>query len=301
MDKPARIAQDWLGRFETALRTGDGAGLRALFHPDCHWRDLLAFAWDIRTVSGADAVVSSLQQHAASTQAHGFRIDPQRTPPRQATRAGERCIEAIFAFESAAGPGAGVRAPFPGHAESLDAADRALRARGARRAGRPAAAEGPGVLARFFRAELAGPAQSRQRIPRTGTRRCSSSAAATRAFRSPRASRSAASTCWSSTAASALATTGASAITRSRCTTRCTSITCRTCRSRRTGRSTSRKTSSPTGSSRMPRRWSSTTGPPPNSRAAPTTRSEARWTVTLRRADGSSAACGRGTWCSPPA
>ena len=113
MDKPARIAQDWLGRFETALRTADGAGLRALFHPDCHWRDLLAFAWDIRTVSGAEAVVSSLQQHAASTQAHGFRIDPQRTPPRETKRAGEQCIEAIFAFESAAGPGAGVVRLFP--------------------------------------------------------------------------------------------------------------------------------------------------------------------------------------------
>ncbi|HWV89749.1 MAG TPA: hypothetical protein VNZ59_06640, partial [Burkholderiales bacterium] len=84
MDTLASIANHWLGRFESALRQGDGSALRALFHADCHWRDLLAFAWDIRTVSGADAVVSSLQQHAASTQARGFRIDPQRTPPRQA-------------------------------------------------------------------------------------------------------------------------------------------------------------------------------------------------------------------------
>jgi hypothetical protein len=113
MDTPARIAQDWLARFEAALRHGDGAALRALFHAECHWRDLLAFAWDIRTVSGADAVVSSLQQHAASTRARGFRIDAQRTPPRQATRAGEQCIEALFAFECAAGPGAGVVRLFP--------------------------------------------------------------------------------------------------------------------------------------------------------------------------------------------
>ena len=61
------------------------------------------------------------------------------------------------------------RAPFSGHAESLDAAHRAVGARGARRAGRPAAAEGPGLLARFFRAELAGPAQGEQRIPRSGS------------------------------------------------------------------------------------------------------------------------------------
>src|SRR5688572_30242422 len=113
MDTLASIANHWLGRFETALRQGDGAALRALFQAECHWRDLLAFAWDIRTVSGADAVVSSLQQHAASAQARGFRIDPQRTPPRQATRAGEQCIEALFAFECAAGPGAGVVRLFP--------------------------------------------------------------------------------------------------------------------------------------------------------------------------------------------
>ena len=61
------------------------------------------------------------------------------------------------------------------------------------------------------------------------------------------------STRWSSTAGRASATTGASATTRSRCTTRCTSITCPTCRSRRTGRCTSRRTSSPTGSSPTPR------------------------------------------------
>ena len=86
------------------------------------------------------------------------------------------------------------RAPFSGHAESLDAADRAVGARGARRAGRPAAAEGPGVLARFLRAELAGPAQGRAANTAIGIRRCWSSAAATPAFRLPRASRSAAST-----------------------------------------------------------------------------------------------------------
>jgi hypothetical protein len=32
MDTLARIAQDWLARFEAALRHGDGAALRALFH-----------------------------------------------------------------------------------------------------------------------------------------------------------------------------------------------------------------------------------------------------------------------------
>ena len=108
----ATIVDDWLGKFERALRQGDGAALRDLFHADCHWRDLLAFTWDIRTVSGVDAVVSSLQQ-AAHTGAHGFSLDADRTAPRQTTRAGEKCIEAIFRFEAAEGPGAGVLRLFP--------------------------------------------------------------------------------------------------------------------------------------------------------------------------------------------
>ena len=38
----------------------------------------------------------------------GFRLDPQRTAPRQVTRAGTRAIEAIFCFETAQGRGSGV-------------------------------------------------------------------------------------------------------------------------------------------------------------------------------------------------
>jgi hypothetical protein len=102
----ATLTNDWLGRLEAALRDRDIAGLRELFHPDCHWRDLLALTWDIRTVSGADAVVAALAQHAG--QAHGFTLDAERTAPREVTRAGQRCIEAIFHFDAAEGPGAGV-------------------------------------------------------------------------------------------------------------------------------------------------------------------------------------------------
>jgi hypothetical protein len=108
----ATLVNHWLGKFESALHRGDGAALRDLFHADCHWRDLLAFTWDIRTVSGVDAVVSSLQQVARTT-AHGFSLDGDRTPPRQATRAGEKCIEAIFRFQAAEGAGAGVLRLFP--------------------------------------------------------------------------------------------------------------------------------------------------------------------------------------------
>ncbi|HYG55233.1 MAG TPA: NAD(P)/FAD-dependent oxidoreductase [Burkholderiales bacterium] len=97
-------ASDWLQRFEAALRKGDRAALGALFDPDCHWRDLLAFTWDIVTFTGVDAVVANVQRGRA----HGFALDASRTPPRRARRAGADCIEAIFRFETPEGPGAGV-------------------------------------------------------------------------------------------------------------------------------------------------------------------------------------------------
>src|SRR5438105_3234000 len=37
------IANHWLARFETALAQRDVALLKSLFHPDSHWRDVLAF------------------------------------------------------------------------------------------------------------------------------------------------------------------------------------------------------------------------------------------------------------------
>ena len=51
-----------------------------------------------------------------------------------------------------------------------------------------------------------------------------------------------------------------------------------------------------TGSRPTPRRWSSTTDRRPSSRAAATTKAEQRWSVALRRADGTDARrCIRGT------
>ena len=48
------VTDEWLSRFERALT--DPVALGALFRPDCHWRDVLALTWHIRTVDGRDAV-----------------------------------------------------------------------------------------------------------------------------------------------------------------------------------------------------------------------------------------------------
>ena len=100
-DTLATIASHWLAKLEGALAGADPHALRELFHPDCHWRDVLALTWRIGTVSGREAVLAQLVRQAAQARAAQFRIDPERTAPRQATRAGVKCIEAIFRFETA--------------------------------------------------------------------------------------------------------------------------------------------------------------------------------------------------------
>ena len=90
------LANHWLSRFEEGLAAGNESLLGSLFRDDCHWRDVLAFTWRIGTVSGLSNVLSALRR---SPRATGFRIDPDRTPPRHATRAGTKCVEALFRFE----------------------------------------------------------------------------------------------------------------------------------------------------------------------------------------------------------
>ncbi len=48
------IFASWLGRFAACLELRDAAGAAALFVPDGHWKDLLAFTWEHRLFSGRD-------------------------------------------------------------------------------------------------------------------------------------------------------------------------------------------------------------------------------------------------------
>ncbi len=102
------LAANWLSQFERALAETDGVLLERLFHADSHWRDVLALTWHIRTVSGLDAIVAELQAHAGRARPSGFRTDSDRTAARYVTRAGTNAIEAIFRFETAEGQGSGV-------------------------------------------------------------------------------------------------------------------------------------------------------------------------------------------------
>src|SRR5262245_24034474 len=104
----AIAATRWLSDFEKALRAAGPASLGALFRPDAHWRDLLAFSWQVQTVSGAGKFLDALRLQARDKDARGFEVDPGRTPPRSVTRAETKVVETIFRFETVIGRGQGV-------------------------------------------------------------------------------------------------------------------------------------------------------------------------------------------------
>ncbi len=98
----------WLERLEGALSARDAAAAAALFLPDGLWRDILAFTWTIRTMSGREAIAATLQKTLSPTKPTHFHIPPNRTPPRWVGRAGTECIEVLFEFDTAVGACAGV-------------------------------------------------------------------------------------------------------------------------------------------------------------------------------------------------
>jgi cation diffusion facilitator CzcD-associated flavoprotein CzcO len=101
-------ADTWLAQFEEALTRPDEGLLKTLFCRDSHWRDVLALSWNIQTINGADGILSELETHARHAAPSGFAVDPDRRAPSKAMRAGTNCIEAIFKFETKVGRGSGI-------------------------------------------------------------------------------------------------------------------------------------------------------------------------------------------------
>lgn len=93
------VAAQWIATFNAATPEARAA----LFLADSHARDVLALGWEIRTVSGAAAVVGLLAGLPGP-----LRIAPCRTAPRRVSRAGQDCIELLLEFDAAHGPGQGV-------------------------------------------------------------------------------------------------------------------------------------------------------------------------------------------------
>lgn len=108
---------NWLAQFEEAIAKPGNGALETLFHPDSYWRDVLALSWNIQTINGADAILPELTTQARRAAPSGFAIDPDRRAPRKVMRAGTNAIEAIFKFETAVGRGSGIIRLIPDEAD----------------------------------------------------------------------------------------------------------------------------------------------------------------------------------------
>jgi putative flavoprotein involved in K+ transport len=107
-DDSSVAADTWLTQFEEALAKSDDALALQLFHPDSYWRDVLALSWNIQTLNGRDAILEALPPLAHDMAPSGFAVAPGRAAPRKVMRAGTNAIEAIFNFETSVGRGNGV-------------------------------------------------------------------------------------------------------------------------------------------------------------------------------------------------
>jgi cation diffusion facilitator CzcD-associated flavoprotein CzcO len=105
---PQEVTAHWLKEFEAACARQDADAAAALFQPGGHWRDLVAFTWHVKTVSGTPAIKEQLRQTLPSVRPTKFRITEKRTAPRLVRRAGVDTIEALISFETAAGRASGV-------------------------------------------------------------------------------------------------------------------------------------------------------------------------------------------------
>lgn len=116
-----RSAAAWLADFDAAVQANDAAAAAALFHPESHWRDLVAFTWHILTFNGRADIEDALSAALPKVRPTGFRLAEGRTPPRIVSRAGRSTVEAIFEFETAAGRGSGVLRLCPDEAGQMRA------------------------------------------------------------------------------------------------------------------------------------------------------------------------------------
>jgi len=113
-NQPAAVQSDkeligqWLSQLDVALQSESRASVAALFAPDGHWRDLLAFTWTITPCEGAADIAALMVAKQGTAGARAFAIAEGRTPPRRIQRAGLDVIEGIFQFETGIGRGFGV-------------------------------------------------------------------------------------------------------------------------------------------------------------------------------------------------
>ncbi|KAL9063726.1 MAG: hypothetical protein Q9161_009311 [Pseudevernia consocians] len=107
---PKVVATQWVSKLESALASKDAARLANIFHPDCWWRDMLAFQWDLRTVHGLDKLTDFIGKHQETAQISNIRLHRkgQFAPSVAKPMDGLEWIESMFDFDTKTGRGSGV-------------------------------------------------------------------------------------------------------------------------------------------------------------------------------------------------
>ena len=97
---PTQRAGAWLADFTSALERNDVDAAVALFEPECYWRDLVAFTWNICTQEGPEAIRAMLKAQLADTKPSAFAVEGEATEA-------EGVVDAWFTFETAVARGRG--------------------------------------------------------------------------------------------------------------------------------------------------------------------------------------------------
>ncbi len=84
---PLGRVNTWVEAFAQALETRDLEKLRQLFATDCHWRDLVAFTWNIKTMEGRDAIAAMAAETLPSINPRNWQIEGEPTEANGITEA----------------------------------------------------------------------------------------------------------------------------------------------------------------------------------------------------------------------
>ncbi|CAE6743655.1 NAD(P)/FAD-dependent oxidoreductase [Paraburkholderia haematera] len=91
-----------LESMESALKRGDTAAAVALFQPECYWRDLVAFTWNIKTMEGRDQIGAMLDAQLDAIKPTRLRVAEHETPSEA-----DGVAQAWITFETEAARGSG--------------------------------------------------------------------------------------------------------------------------------------------------------------------------------------------------
>ena len=91
-----------LESLESALRRGDTEAAAALFQPECYWRDLVAFTWNIKTMEGREQIRAMLDAQLDAIKPTRLRIAENETPTEA-----DGLLQAWITFETEVARGSG--------------------------------------------------------------------------------------------------------------------------------------------------------------------------------------------------